>query len=274
MHQIRKVIKKALTPVTLMMIPHSNKTPYNLKIPFICIISLIFLWLFGTGYTFFTAIRSVQYYMMKDNLSFYTDQFNKLKTTIVALKQSEEQFRHLFSLGSREAILKNLDALDSGNIDMAVLKEQIKASMETVAEIKDYIKHTRDIYLATPKGLPVDTKISSPYGRRVSPMNQDFEFHTGIDLSAPQGTAIHATADGIVSFAGWSGGSGLLVVVEHGFDMSTFYAHTKKIIVKVGDKVKRGQVIGHVGTTGLSTGPHVHYEIWVKGKPVNPSKYI
>lgn len=274
MHQVRKVIKKAFTPVTLMMIPHSNKKPFNIKIPFICIILLVFFWILGTSYTFFTAVSSVQYTKMKESLSFYTDQFNTLKTTIAALKKSEEQFRYLFSLGSREAILNNLDALDSGNIDMSALKDQIKVSMETVGEIKDYIKHKRDIYMATPKGFPVDAKITSPYGRRANPMNQGTEFHTGIDLAAPRGTPIHATADGIVSFAGWSGGSGLLVVIEHGFDMATFYAHTTKIIVKVGEEVKRGQIIGYVGATGASTGPHVHYEIWVKGKSVNPSAYI
>lgn len=274
MHQVRKVIKKAFTPVTLMMIPHSNKKPFNIKIPFICIILLVFFWILGTSYTFFTAVSSVQYTKMKESLSFYTDQFNTLKTTIAALKKSEEQFRYLFSLGSREAILNNLDALDSGNIDMFALKDQIKVSMETVGEIKDYIKHKRDIYMATPKGFPVDAKITSPYGRRANPMNQGTEFHTGIDLAAPRGTPIHATADGIVSFAGWSGGSGLLVVIEHGFDMATFYAHTTKIIVKVGEEVKRGQIIGYVGATGASTGPHVHYEIWVKGKSVNPSAYI
>lgn len=274
MCHVKKVIKKAFTPVTLMMIPHSNKKPFNIKIPFICILLSIFFWIAGTSYTLCTAVSSIQYNKMKENLSFYTDQFNTLKMTIAALKESEEQFRYLFSLGSREAILKNLEALDRGNIDMSALKDQIKVSMEAVGEIKRYIKHKRDIYMATPKGFPVDAKITSPYGRRANPMNKDTEFHTGIDLAAPLGTPIHATADGIVSFAGWSGGSGLLVVIEHGFDMVTCYAHTRKFIVKVEEEVKRGQIIGYVGTTGASTGPHVHYEIWVKRKPVDPSAYI
>ncbi len=274
MHRVRKVMKTALTPVTLMMIPHSNKRPFNIKIPLICIIGVIFLWLVGTGYTIATAVNSMQYNTMKGNLSFYAHQFNELKTTIAALKKSEEQFRHLFSLGSREAVLKNIDTFDSGNIDMTALQNQIKTSMETVGAIKDYIRIKRDVYMATPKGLPLEGKISSPYGSRINPMDQGSEFHTGIDLSAPLGTAIHATADGIVSFAGWSGGSGQLIVIEHGFDMATFYAHTSKILVKVGEEIKRGRIIGYVGSTGASTGPHVHYEIWVRGKSMNPSKYL
>ncbi len=193
---------------------------------------------------------------------------------MAALERSEEQFRNLFSLGSREAILKNFGASDSGNIDMTALHEQINKSINAVEGIKDYISERRDIYMATPKGRPIDGKLSSPYGRRVHPMKQSIEYHTGMDLSAPLGTPIHATADGIVSFAGWSGRSGLLIGIEHGFKMATFYAHTHKIIVKAGERVKRGQVIGYVGTTGGSTGPHVHYEIWVKGKSVNPSEYM
>jgi murein DD-endopeptidase MepM/ murein hydrolase activator NlpD len=274
MQRVKKVLRMALTPVTVMMIPHSNKRPLNIKIPLICIILLVSFWVAGTGYTFITAVNSLHYNMMKDDLSFYTDQFNRLKTTIAYLNKSEEQFRRLLSLGSREAILKNADGLDSGNIDMTVLQQQVNASMESVGEIKDYIRQKRDIYMATPKGLPLVGTISSPYGRRVNPLDESSEFHTGIDISAPSGTAIHATADGIVSFAGWSGGSGLLVVIEHGFDMATFYAHTRKILVKAGEVVKRGQVIGYVGSTGASTGPHVHYEIWAKGKSMNPSKYI
>jgi murein DD-endopeptidase MepM/ murein hydrolase activator NlpD len=267
-------VKKACTPVTLLMIPHSNKKPFNIKIPLICIIALTFFWIVGTVYTLFTAVSSVQYQDMKGKLSYYTNEFNELRTNMVALKKAEEQFRYLFSLGSRDAILKNLEASDSGNIDLSALKNQIQLSMTAVGEIRSYIKHTRDIFVATPKGFPVATNISSPYGQRVNPMNQDMEFHSGVDLSAPQGTPIHATADGIISFAGWSGGSGLLVVIEHGFDMTTCYGHATQIIVKVGEKVKRGQIMGYVGSTGSSTGPHVHYEIWVKGKTVNPSAYI
>ncbi len=274
MKNLRRVIKIAFTPVTVMMIPHSNKKSFNIKIPSISIISLIILWIIGTSYTFFTAVSSVQYNTMKENLSFYTDQFNKLQMTMAALERSEEQFRNLFSLGSREAILNNFAAVDSGNIDMPALQDQVKKSIEAVEGIKDYIRAKKDLYLATPKGFPIDGKLSSSYGRRVNPMNQSIQYHTGMDLSAPLGTPIRATADGIVSFAGRSGRSGLLIGIEHGFETATFYAHTRKIIVKAGEQVKRGQVIGYVGSTGASTGPHVHYEIWVKGKSVNPSEYM
>jgi murein DD-endopeptidase MepM/ murein hydrolase activator NlpD len=100
------------------------------------------------------------------------------------------------------------------------------------------------------------------------------DFHSGIDISSSPGNPVKATADGIVSFAGWSGGSGNLVVLEHGHGFSTFYAHNRKLNVRVGQKVRRGDVISYVGSTGDSTGPHVHYEIWKEGKPVNPKDYL
>ena len=88
------------------------------------------------------------------------------------------------------------------------------------------------------------------------------------------GSPVMATADGIISYAGWSGASGNLVVIEHGFGYSTGYAHNKKILVSIGQKVKRGDVVAYVGSTGRSTGPHVHYEVWIDRKPVNPKTYI
>jgi murein DD-endopeptidase MepM/ murein hydrolase activator NlpD len=187
MSQVVKFIRMACMPVTLLMIPHSNKKSFNIKIPFICILLLFFFWIAGTSYTFFTAVNSAQYTKMKQNLSFYTNEFNALKTNIVALKMAEEQFRYLFSLGSRDAILKNMDTLDSGNIDMSVLKDQLQKTIATVGEIKNYIRHKRDIYVATPKGFPVDAKLTSSYGRRTNPMKQETEFHAGIDLAAPMG---------------------------------------------------------------------------------------
>ena len=100
------------------------------------------------------------------------------------------------------------------------------------------------------------------------------EFHGGVDIAAEPGRPVRATADGIVSFAGWSGANGNLVVLEHGFGFSTFYAHNKKVEVKEGQKVKRGEIVGYIGSTGNSTGPHVHYEVWRNGCSTNPQVFL
>ena len=111
-------------------------------------------------------------------------------------------------------------------------------------------------------------RFTSGFGRRWGRM------HAGTDFAAPTGTPIYATADGVVTFAGWQSGYGRLVKIQHEFGIETRYAHMSKIRVKVGDRVSRGQRIGDMGNTGRSTGTHLHYEVRVGGKPVNPMIYI
>ncbi|OGW39152.1 MAG: hypothetical protein A2Y97_13040 [Nitrospirae bacterium RBG_13_39_12] len=273
LHKIKILLKKAFTPVTIMLVPHSKTKPLNFKMPFIGIFTSVILCCFGTIYIFSIAVDTFEYYKMKEKLSYYSQEFLELNTTISALKKSEKEFKRIFSLGTKEKVLENIDTSDSGSIDMESLKQQIRNTIETVGEIKDYLHVQRDIYFATPKGLPVKGHISSGYGSRSHPMSGAKEFHSGLDVSASPGSPVRATADGIVSFSGWSGGNGNLVVLEHGHGFSTFFAHNKVNKVKVGQKVKRDDIIGYVGTTGSSTGPHVHYEIWKDGRHVNPEKY-
>jgi murein DD-endopeptidase MepM/ murein hydrolase activator NlpD len=273
-HTIKRLFKKAFTPITIMLVPHSKTRPLNLKVPFIGIFTSMILWCFGTVYIFSIAVDTFEYYKMKEKLNYYSQQFLELNATISALKKAENEFRRLFSLGSKEKVLENIDTSDNGSIDMENIKQQIKETIETVGEIKDYLHIQRDIYIATPKGFPVRGNISSNYGRREHPGSGENEFHSGIDISTNPGNPVRATADGIVSFSGWSGGSGNLVGLEHGHGFSTFYAHNRINAVKVGQKVHRGDVISYVGSTGNSTGPHVHYEIWKDGRHVNPQKYV
>jgi len=273
-HKIKGFLKKAFTPVTIMLIPHSKTRPVNFKVPFIGMFTTIVLCCLGIVFILSIAVDTFEYYRMKDKLNYYSQQFLELNKTMTALKKAENEFKRLFSLKSREKVLENLDTSDSGSIDMENLKHQIKSTVESVGEIKDYLRVQRDIYVATPKGTPVIGGISSYYGNREHPRSGEENFHSGIDISSSPGNPVKATADGIVSFSGWSGGSGNLVVLEHGHGFSTFYAHNRSIPVKVGQKVKRGDIIGYVGSTGNSTGPHVHYEIWKDGKSIDPVKYL
>jgi len=274
MHRVKRFVKKAFTPITIMIVPHSKTSPINVKVPFIGIFTSLILCCFGIVYVISIAVNTLDYYKTKEKLNYYTQQFTELNATIYALKKAEHEFKRLFSLGSKEKVLENVDTSDSGSIDMETLKKEIIITIESVGEIREYLKTERDIYIATPKGLPVRGDISSPYGHREHPMTGKGDFHSGIDISTSPGNPVKATADGIVSFSGWSGGSGNLVVLEHGHDFSTFYAHNRRLNVKVGQKVKRGDVISYAGSTGNSTGPHVHYEIWKDGKPVNPRTYL
>ncbi len=127
---------------------------------------------------------------------------------------------------------------------------------------------------STPLGRPVKTRISSPFGKRTDPLNSKKAYHSGIDFRGNTGDKIRATGDGVVSKASYDKGYGYNIVLSHGKEYSTMYAHLSKRLVKKGDRVKRGQVIGLVGNSGRSTGSHLHYEVRRYGKAVNPKKYM
>ena len=116
--------------------------------------------------------------------------------------------------------------------------------------------------------------VTSGFGRRVHPIYGDVRSHTGVDLAGTAGTPIRATADGVVLSAGWLGGYGQATVIEHGGPLATLYAHQSQILVREGQAVERGEIIGRVGCTGTCTGPHLHYEVRINGSPVNPASYL
>lgn len=136
------------------------------------------------------------------------------------------------------------------------------------APTADFVRDT------VPSIWPVRGRITAGFGQRLDPFSGEGAFHSGVDISAPFGTRIQAGGDGIVLRAGWDSGYGNEIVVDHGYGMTTKYGHLSKIFVVVGQEVKRGQVIGAVGMTGRTTGPHLHYEVIVNDTPVNPSKYL
>ena len=128
-----------------------------------------------------------------------------------------------------------------------------------------------DTPVTTPTGWPTNGFISSGYGLRWN----GAEFHQGIDIAAEMGTPIVATADGVVTIAGWNaGGYGNMVDIDHGSGVSTRYGHASAVVVTAGQRVRRGQIIAYVGSTGHSTGPHLHYEVRLSGQPVNPASYL
>lgn len=122
--------------------------------------------------------------------------------------------------------------------------------------------------------MPLKAHITSPFGWRRHPIFGVRKFHTGIDLAGPNRSQIRAADSGSVLFTGWYGGYGKVVIISHGNDMATLYAHLSRAAVSVGENVSKGDVIGYEGTTGFSTGPHLHFEVRVNGKPNNPLNYL
>ena len=274
MHKLRLLIRKIHTPITIMLVPHSRFSTRSIRIPFILALTFCGLSCLGLVYTASLTVQAVDYYRIKKQYTAMSRQYNEIESTVASLKQSESQFRKLFALDSRKEVLKNLPTEDGGSIDVEALKKQVTESMETVQGIKAYLAKQHDVYQSTPQGWPASGGISSGFGMREHPLYGGQRFHTGIDITLSSGTPLHATADGVVSFAGRNAGNGNIVVIEHGHSYSSVYAHNSRNVAQPGQTVKRGEVIAYSGSTGASTGPHVHYEVWKNGQSINPKPFI
>ncbi len=125
-----------------------------------------------------------------------------------------------------------------------------------------------------PSLWPVDGRLMDHFGKRIDPFSGEGAYHTGVDIAAQKGAVVRATADGVVNHAGYSGGYGRLVVVEHGGGVATYYAHLSRIDVIDGQEIRRGETVGLVGSSGRSTAPHLHYEVRNGGAPVNPYHFL
>lgn len=129
--------------------------------------------------------------------------------------------------------------------------------------------------VSIPSRVPLaEMVMTSSFGMRTNPVTGRYRPHDGVDLAAPIGSPVYATADGLVSRAAWTGGYGLFVSIEHGGGLETRYGHMSRLNVADGEHVHKGDIIGYVGSTGRSTGPHLHYEVRVQGKAVNPVPYL
>lgn len=173
--------------------------------------------------------------------------------------------------------MANSDLVINTTSKLDMLDRQLYIQSKSFDEVVDLCKNHDEMLNCIPAIMPVSNKnlkqTASGYGTRIDPIYKTVKFHAGMDFSANIGTPVYATGNGTVTKAGWESGYGNLIKVDHGFGYVTWYAHLNKCKVRVGQKVLRGEVIGEVGNTGKSTGPHLHYEVHVKGKVVNPVNY-
>jgi murein DD-endopeptidase MepM/ murein hydrolase activator NlpD len=151
---------------------------------------------------------------------------------------------------------------------------QVKARLDSHKEILSFVETQRTLFRCTPNSWPCLGRITSGFGMRVHPIFGDNEFHNGLDIANVLNTPIYATAFGTVQLADWQAGYGRLIIIDHGNGYKSYFGHLHKFIVKAGDKVKRGQLIGLMGDSGSSTGTHVHYELMLNGHDINPAYYL
>jgi murein DD-endopeptidase MepM/ murein hydrolase activator NlpD len=158
--------------------------------------------------------------------------------------------------------------------DMERLNSEVMSREGSLSELEKLLSTKKEMLVHTPSVWPAQGWVTSGFGFRINPFTGLNQMHEGFDISNRVGTPVIVTADGIVSDTGKDFSLGNVVVISHGFGMTSRYCHLSKIFVKPGQKVKRGDKIAEIGHTGMSTGPHLHYEVRVNGIPVNPMKYI
>jgi murein DD-endopeptidase MepM/ murein hydrolase activator NlpD len=172
-------------------------------------------------------------------------------------------------------------ALSNGALNESIqqkiiaLKSRLKVQKASFEDLTEMVKNKEVLLAATPAIQPVSNtnlnRLSSGFGYRIDPVYKTPKMHAGLDFAAPQGTPVYATANGTVRFAGNAGdGYGNHIIIKHGFSYETLYGHLYRIKARAGTKVKRGEVIGWVGNSGKSTGPHLHYEVHKNGRPLDP----
>ena len=171
--------------------------------------------------------------------------------------------------GSQISQVKNLKE------KMDVLNRRLNSYFKTLDEVDESWGTRNDLFAALPSFWPTKKgHITSEFGLRFHPISRRYQMHEGIDIAAPYGTLVYATAPGIVSFTGRRSGYGKSVIIDHGYNLSTFYGHLSKIEAKIGQQVTMGELIGKVGSTGMSTGPHLHFEVRLRGVQVDPMQYL
>jgi murein DD-endopeptidase MepM/ murein hydrolase activator NlpD len=225
----------------------------------------------------------------------FSNKIDTLKNNLTALHDFEHKIRVIANLdpNNDETSMFGVGGPDPEEMSPTTMMEQDYQELvrDMHSEIKDInqfshkqqdsfssiykqLKGKRNLLAATPSIRPVKGWITCNFGYRESPFTGRREFHYGLDIAANAGSPIHATADGVITYAAKKGLMGNMVTIDHGFGLVTRYGHIKKFIKHKGDHVKRGDTVALVGSTGRSTGPHVHYEVRLNGVFVNPKNYF
>ena len=212
------------------------------------------------------------------------ERFEKKLRVITALENSPRSIEKNWGVGGPYGLSTNsfTTAMGWGAANMVErlsngldhLGKQAKIQSISFQELDNFFKNQKSLLSSTPSIWPTRGWVTSGFGFRKSPFTGLREKHEGWDIAARNGAPVRTTADGVVVVEGREYGYGNLVEIDHGYGLVTRYGHNSKHFVKVGDRVKRGQVVTLVGNTGRSTGPHLHYEVLLNGVPVNPKNYI
>ncbi len=305
---VGSMMKKALLnylkkQVTLLVVPREGGKPFYMRIHqvFLHVSLLVFLAVTGwalwvTALDRFDAQTLAQARRYNERMGEIEQEIVSNREKLERLGKLETQMRQAFHLknprklaeyagmgGPSEEDSERLSELlgEKDEKTLAKISQGLDSqTQETIRreagfrEIRVQLDRQTSVLASTPSIWPVKGWITSGFGKRMSPLTGEPGRHMGVDIANETNTPIRVTADGLVTYTGWQTGYGRLVVVEHGYGFSTRYGHCARVGVRVGQEVKRGQVVAYIGSTGHSTGSHCHYEVRLHGMPVNPEKYL
>lgn len=302
------IIKKTCSQkVTFLCILHTPKGPLKFNFSVLFVLFILFLWTMLTSVSVYLCSKHIDYWsakikslVLRSKYEYINQQLSKSWELLAKVQQNDEQIRKLLNMKTKKDIItRSEETLNQGgpsfkesyflqkvtskpeeisvieyNAHLSALKQQLGNQIKSYKEIIDTINYQKELYRNTPMIWPCRGRLTSPFGQRIHPVYKKLDFHSGFDIANKIGTEICATADGIIKFVGWQAGYGRVIVVEHKFGYKTVYGHMSAFKVKIGQKVHRGEVIGLMGDSGTSTGPHLHYEVWKDGVVQNPIRYV
>ncbi len=299
--------KKKKGHFTIIVIPHTEESILSFRIPLfafqlLSVFVLVFLLVLFVNYKSYMGLKEdadtisgvrEQNRVLNEQIDLLTQETEDLKLQLEEVEVLSREVRVLMELDEQEDAEETspyILAGDSGyrllsgrggnqSVDRALsnisfLHDALPQKASELAQLKEGVIEYQQELAATPSIWPASGRVTSEFGPRRSPITGRREFHYGIDIAAPRGTYIYAAANGVVSVSTYRRGLGNVIVVEHGYGYSTLYAHLSGFAVSAGDTVHKGQLIGYMGSTGSSTGPHLHYEVHVNGVAVNPRDYL
>lgn len=304
-----KKTKKRKEIFTLMLIPHSGRGVRQTiisKTGFSFILIVIVAGFLSLGF-FINDYRQIRYKIARLGELEVTNQIQKEEIVSLAqkirnfneemekLKKLEDRLRILAGVGGStetneelgkggpqdylllekdmeidEKELLPIQLIEKIEENTVFLENEIERREKGFEEVERIVRQRRDLFASTPNIFPIQGWISSGYGRRINPITRKREIHQAIDIVAPWGTEVRASAQGKVVSAGWKDAYGLAIRINDGHGYHTLYGHLSSVLVKEGQWVAKGEAIGRVGSTGRSTGPHLHFEVWLEGETVNP----
>lgn len=294
---------------TMMIVPHSGKSTLSVSISIVALkimggllaVVVAGAAIFASHFYFSynklktdaeeLSIVAKDYDVLQKQLQLFVEKTRNLEEKMQDLEQLDTDLRGLLEKDPalKQSIKKDNNQSDAGRSilssrrgldweraikQLQMLEQKLPEQEQSLEELKDAVIQRTDRLSHTPSIYPVSGKITSKFGYRKSPFSRRQEFHDGLDIGAPYGTTVVATADGMVTFVGYRSGYGRTVTISHGYGFETSYCHNSSTLVKVGQQVKKGQAIAKVGSSGRSTGPHLHYMVKLNGELKNPADFL